>query len=571
LSISVVYELRKRRSFWAALIVTAVLIAYLPALGAGFIWDDDRYVTRNRTLHDSAGLKRIWFEIGATPQYYPLVFTTFWIERRFWGIEQATGYHVTNVLLHAANAVLLWIVLSRLNVPLPWLPALLFGIHPVEVESVAWVTERKNVLSGFFYLAAFLSYLTFCGIGKPVRNPSNSWKYYLLSLIFFVAALFSKTVTCTLPVAIALVLWWKSQSFRWRALLPLVPMILLAIPAGILTSLVERQHVGAQGPEWDLSVMERLLIAGRAVWFYLVSIIAPVNLTFIYPRWSIDSSQAWQYLFPIAAILGIALLWMGRNRFGKAPIVASLFFVGTLAPALGFVNVYPMQFSFVADHFEYLASIGPIAFLAIAASWLARRMHYAIRVALLTGTTLVLMVLTWQQQPKYKNNEALWKDTIQRNPQAWIAHNNLSEPLFARHDYLGAAEQASMAIDLRPGYAPAYNNLGLALEELHRIDEAVTEFRKAIELEPTLPQPRLNLAEQLIAQNDLEGAEHQYAKAVAAAPDFADAHYNYAVLLAMRGRTTDALRESRIACQLNPDDAQSQLLLRKLSATTESR
>src|SRR5262249_4208690 len=157
----------------------------------------------------------------------------------------------------------------------------------------------------------------FCGIGKPARNPSNSWKYYLLSLIFFVAALFSKTVTCTLPVAIALVLWWKRQSFRWRSLWPPLPMVLLAIPAGMLTALVERQHVGAKGPEWDLSFIERLLIAGRAVWFYLVSIIAPVNLTFIYPRWSIDTSQSWQYLFPVAAILGIALLWMGRNRFGK--------------------------------------------------------------------------------------------------------------------------------------------------------------------------------------------------------------------------------------------------------------
>jgi tetratricopeptide (TPR) repeat protein len=556
---------------WAAIIFGVVLIAYLPALRAGFIWDDDRYVTKNSTLHDSAGLKRIWFEIDATPQYYPLVFTTFWIERRIWGIEQASGYHATNVLLHAANAVLLWIALSRLNLPSPWLPALLFGIHPVEVESVAWITERKNVLSGFFYLAAFLSYLKFSGIDKAGKDPSNNWKYYLLSLIFFVSALLSKTVTCTLPAAIALVLWWKTRSFRWRGLLLLVPMILLAIPAGVLTALVERHHVGAQGAEWDLSFMERLLIAGRAVWFYLVSVIAPVNLTFIYPRWSINSSQVWQYLFPLSAIIGIALLWMGRNRFGKGPIVASLFYVGTLAPALGFVNVYPMQFSFVADHFQYLASIGPIAFIAIVASGLAERMYYPIRVALVAGTCAVLMILTWQQQPKYKDNETLWMDTIQRNPKAWIAHNNLSEPLLAKRDFAGAAEHASSALNLRPDYAPAHNNLGLALQGLNRSDEAVKEFRKAIELEPTLPQPRLNLADHLITQNDLDGAEHQYAEAIAAAPDFADAHYNYAVLLAMRGRTSDALRESRIACELNPDDSQSQLLLRKLSEVKEPR
>jgi tetratricopeptide (TPR) repeat protein len=230
-----------------------------------------------------------------------------------------------------------------------------------------------------------------------------------------------------------------------------------------------------------------------------------------------------------------------------------------------------MQFSFVADHFQYLASIAPIAFIAIVAARLTQRMHYSIRVTLLAGVVLILVILTWQQGLKYKNNETLWIDTIHRNSKAWIAHNNLSEPLLARRDFLDAARHASMALDLRPEYAPAHNNLGLALQGLNRTDEAAKEFRKAIELEPTLPQPRLNLAEQLIAQNDLDGAEHQYATAVAAAPDFADAHYNYAVLLAMRGRMDDALRESRIACELNPDDSQSQLLLRKLSATPESR
>ena len=198
----------------AAIIVAAVLVVYIPVWQAGFIWDDDQYVTKNVTLRDGAGLKRIWLDIGATPQYYPLVFTTFWIERQMWGVTNPAGYHITNVLLHAANAVLVWIALSRLKVPGAWLGAMLFAICPVHVESVAWVTERKNVLSGLFYLAALLAYFRFSGIDSRNDVPPSRWRFYFLSLIFFAAALLSKTVTCTLPVVLGLILWWKTQPLR---------------------------------------------------------------------------------------------------------------------------------------------------------------------------------------------------------------------------------------------------------------------------------------------------------------------------------------------------------------------
>ena len=552
----------------AAIIIAAVLIAYLPALRAGFIWDDDRYVTKNVTLHDTAGLRRIWFDIGATPQYYPLVFTTFWFERRLWGIEDAAGYHMTNVLLHAANALLVWLVLSRLKIPGAWLAATLFAVHPVQVESVAWITERKNVLSGMFYLTALLVYFRFCGIDNG-DHAAGRWRFYLLSLILFAAALLSKTVTCTLPAVIALILWWKHKDFRWRNIVPLVPMILLGLAAGVLTATMERHHVGAQGPEWDLSILERMLIAGRAVWFYVFSIFAPVNLMFIYPRWHIDTGEWWQYLLPVVTFLVIGLLWFFRKRWGRGPLVVSLFFVGTLAPAMGFVNVYPMLFSFVADHFQYLASIGLIAPIAVVATRSCAQWSAFARAALRAIVLICLMTITWRQTLMYRDARTLWSEAIRRNPKAWIAHNNLSEPLLAQGDFFGAAQHASTALDLRPNYAPAHNNLGLALEGLGRTDEAVDQFRKAIELDPALPQARLNLAEQLIIRNDFDGAEREYAQAIAYAPDFADAHYNYAVLLAMRGRTNDALRESRTACALNPDDAQSQLLLRKLTGATQ--
>ena len=555
----------------AAIIIAAVLIAYIPALRAGFIWDDDRYMTKNVTLRDSAGLKRIWFDVGATPQYYPLVFTTFWIERRLWGTSQAAGYHLTNILLHAANSVLVLVALRKLKVPGAWLAAMLFAVHPVNVESVAWITERKNVLSGLFYLAALVAYFRFSGIEEPRDYESGRWKFYWLALLLFAFALLSKTVTCTLPAAIALILCWKRRDFHWRALVPLIPMVVLALPAAMLTAALEQHLVGAQGAEWSFSIVDRVLIAGRAVWFYLSSIVVPVNLMFIYPRWHIDPAQWWQYLFPVAVVIGICILWTLRKRLGKGPLVAILFFVGTLAPALGFFNVYPMRFSFVADHFQYLATIGPLALIAALATRACSRWPVSARTTAAAIVLLGLISLTWGAERKYKDNETLWNDTIARNPEAWIAHNDLSEPLLARGDVVGAAQHALTALRLRPNYAPAHNNLGLALAGLGRIEEAVREFRKAIELDPNLPQARLNLAEQLISQHDLDGAEQEYLLAIKSAPDFADAHYNYAVLLAMRNRRTEAIRECQTACVLNPDDSQSQLLLRTLVGATQTR
>src|ERR1043166_3143918 len=528
----------------AAIVIAAVLIAYIPAMRGGYIWDDDRYVTKNVTLRDNAGLRRIWFDVGATPQYYPLVFTSFWIERRIWDAHPA-GYHLTNLLLHAANAVLLLVALRRLKIPGAWIAAMLFAVHPVHVESVAWITERKNVLSGMFYLGALLAYLRFSGIEKPDDHGPDRWRFYILSLILFTAALLSKTVTCTLPAVIALILWWKRQPFRWRTFLPLIPMVIIAVPASMLTAALEQHQVGAQGVEWDFSILERTLSAGRAVWFYVFPLIAPANLTFIYPRWHIDVSQWWQYLFPVGVIVALAFLWAYRSRLGKGPLVACLFFVGTLLPALGFVNVYPMLFSFVADHFQYLASIGLIALIAAASTRACARWTTAARGGLFAAVLIGLMTITWGQELKYKDNEALWNDTIRRNPEAWIAHNNLSEPLLARHDFVGAAQNASIALRLRPNYAPGHNNLGLALEGLGQTDKAVREFRQAIELDPGLPQARLNLAEQLISQNDLDGAEREYLQAIKSAPDFADAHYNYAVLLAMRRRPIEAIRDRK--------------------------
>jgi hypothetical protein len=273
----------------ALALLVLVLLAYTPALDAGFVWDDDDYVTANVTLRSVTGLARIWVEPGAVPQYYPMAFTSLWLDYRLWGMRPF-GYHLVNVLLHGLNAVLLWRLLVMLAVPGAWLAAAVFAVHPVHVESVAWVTERKNVLSGAFYLGAFLAYLRFAPPGGRGAGPV-AWRAYAAALALFVLAMLSKTVTCTLPAALLIVLWWKRPRLAARDVLPLLPFFALGLGLSLVTIWMEKHHVGAQGADWALSAVDRCLIAARALWFYLGKLVWPAPLVFNYPRWRSSSSR----------------------------------------------------------------------------------------------------------------------------------------------------------------------------------------------------------------------------------------------------------------------------------------
>jgi Flp pilus assembly protein TadD len=527
--------------------------AYVPALRAGFIWDDDDYVTANRMLRSAAGLWRIWSEPGAVPQYYPLTFTTFWLESHAWGFN-AAGYHAVNVALHALSAVLLWRVLSFLRVPGAWLAAAIFAVHPVEVESVAWITERKNTLSGTCYLGALLSYLHFaCGRGR------RRGRFYALALVLFAAALLSKTVAASLPAVLAVILWWKRDRLDAAALAPLVPMFALGLAAGSVTAWLEKTYVGAVGADWNLSLIERGLIAGRALWFYAASIIWPHPLVFFYPRWRIDAGIWWQYAYPVAAALVVACLYGWRKRIGKGPLAAVLCFVLILVPALGFVDVFPMRYSFVADHFQYLGSIACIALVA-ALVW---RIPVVPRTVISVVALALLSVLTWFRAGEFRDQETLWRATIEKNPAAWMAHNNLGLQLFAR----GRAEEAMAhyraALAVKPDDAFAANNLGRALAAAGNLDEAVAEFHRALASEPQNAEARTNLGNALAAQGHLSEAAAEYRIALEVRPRYADAHNNLANVLAMLGRTDEAIAHYRAALAIDPEyrDARDNLAL----------
>jgi hypothetical protein len=272
------FSTRPRICLFGLLLAVVTLVAYRPAWNGGFIWDDDAYVANNELLTAPDGLRRIWFSFDSPSQYFPLVYSTFRIERAVWGLNP-TGYHWVNLLLHVANALLVWRLLTRLNVPGGWLAGAIFALHPVQVESVAWITERKNVLMGFFFLLTLLAWIAFID-----QRPKRRSFFYGLALILYALALSAKTTACTLPAALLLILWLEKKPINWARILQIAPFVLLGLGMGLLTVWWERYHQGTSRALFPfLGPVDRILVASRAVWFYLGKLIWPSKLSFIYP------------------------------------------------------------------------------------------------------------------------------------------------------------------------------------------------------------------------------------------------------------------------------------------------
>ena len=531
--------------FIAALLVAVVLI-YEPAWQGGLIWDDDHHVTAPG-IRSWRGLYRIWFDLKATQQYYPLLHSAFWIEHKLWG-DATLGYHLANILQHAAAAVLVALILRRLKIPGAYLAAAVFALHPVNVESVAWITEQKNTLSAVFYLSAMLVYLHF--------DQSRKAPLYFGALGLFVLGLCSKTVTATLPGALLVIFWWQRGRLSWRRdVLPLVPFFVLGAAAGVFTAWVERTLIGAEGAAFSLTLVERGLIAGRVVWFYLGKLLWSGELLFIYPRWHVSQTAWWQYLFPLATLLLLAALWAMRRRW-RGPLAGLLYFVGTLFPVLGFFNVFPFIYSFVADHFQYLASLGIIAMASAGTALLLTRWGLWGRPAGYAACSVLLAILaslTWQQSRMYTDIETLYRTTIARNPDCSMAHNNLGNLLGVGGHIEEAIAQFREALRVDPRHANAHFNLGNALAQQGHCNEAIAEYNKGLEIEPNCPSGYNNLGVTLADLGRFDGAIAHYQKALELQPDYPEAHHNFGLALANLGRLDEAAAHYRTALEIKPD------------------
>jgi tetratricopeptide (TPR) repeat protein len=531
-------------------LLLVTLAAYFPAWHGAPLWDDDAHLTRV-DLQSVAGLWRIWFDVGATQQYYPVAHSAFWLMHALWG-DATLGYHLVNIVLHATSAWMLVVILRRLNIPGAILAGIIFALHPVHVESVAWMTELKNTLSGAFYLLAALFYLRF--------DAERKRFHYSAALVVFALALLTKSVTATLPAALLVVFWWqRGRLRRHEDVRPLLPFFGLAIVAGLFTAFVERTQVGAEGAAFQIPFLARCVIAGRAVWFYLAKLIWPVNLIFVYPRWTPDTAPA-LLVWPAAALLLGIVVWQVRRRT-RAPLAAMLFFVGTLFPALGFVNVYPFKYSFVADHFQYLASIGVITLAAAGLTVLARR--WASEPNALAGLALILGlplgVMTFHQSAQYADAETLYRATLAKNPDAWLAHINLGYVYLRQQRFELAVAETREAIRLNPDLPQAQNNLGSAYLGLNQADQAVAAFRQARQLKPDDAEVRHNLAlalqrsaDAMQDRADIPGAIAAYQESLQLDPANPEAHHNLGSAFARLSRWPEAIAEFEATLRLNP-------------------
>ena len=467
------------------LLILGMLVAasYLPALWGEFIWDDLLTLTKLKAVSSWDGIWRLWFDPAAAylqrdaveGHYWPLLYTTFWLEHKLWGFHPL-GYHIVNLLLHFANTALLWRLLLRLGVPGAWFAAAVFAAHPLHTESVAWIISRKDLLSALFYLSAFFMWVRF------VESPRI--RLYVAALFLFAAALLCKSIAITLPAALLIWQWWKEGRVTAGHSLRVAPFFLVGLVVGGFDIWFYKAHTALS---FDYSIYERALIASRALWFYAGKLLWPTDLAVIYPRWEIDVADptGWGYFAAAAAVA--ATLWVMRRRIGRGPLACALFFAVTLSPTLGLVDYSYMGHSFVADRFQYLAGIGVIILFAAAATRIADRLAppaYKMARGVALAVLILLCVVAWNQTGVYRNDLSLFNHVISHNPRSWAAHQNVGMTLLRLGRFEEAEKSLRNSLEIFPLNVTAFRNLGEALKGQQRYEESLKWYGTAIRLEP---------------------------------------------------------------------------------------
>lgn len=532
-------EIHVKPWVWGLLLVILALLAYLPATRCGFIWDDDDHVTTNPVIVGPLGLKEIWTTTYA--RICPLVQTTWWMEHQLWGLNPQP-YHLVNILMHAAASLVLWRVLLQMRVPGAWLGAAIWMLHPVQVESAAWITEMKNTQCAFFYLLSILFYGKARSRHTPAPTPigqqvPTSW-HYILTLLFGAMAIASKSSAMVLPLVLVLCGWWMDGQWRWRrTLLQMGPLFLLSALSGLMSIWSRNVEGSGEDQQWALGWLMRVPVAGKALWFYLGKLIWPHPLVMIYPRWELNPGDALIWLPTIAATLLTVLLWRNRNgRRGRALFFTWTYFVLTLLPVLGLLTHGFLKFSYVADHFQYLACMGPLALAGAGISLILDKMKKHspwLAPALCSLLLLSLGTMTWRQCTIYKNENTLWTDVLKNNPNCWVGHNNLGVyKMTVEKNFDEATSHYLKAIEIKPDCDRAYVNYGILLRETGKTNEAIAHFQKALDINPR----------------------------------FAEAHLHFGICYEKAGRVDEARAEFQKVLEIKPDNAFARLKLEALKS-----
>ena len=542
-----------RRDAFAVLVLGALIaVIYFPATQAGFVWDDS--IMRGLVAVSTwGGIWELWFDpVGAYLEggtrkeghYWPLLYTTFWIEHKLWGFSPA-GYHIVNILIHFVNTVLLWRVLSRLAVPGAWFAAAVFAAHPLHVESVAWIMARKDMLATLFCLASLLLWLRF------TESPNR--RRYAGALLLFAAAMLSKSVAVVFPVTLLILQWWREGRITRVGLLRTAPFFLVGLGIAVGDLLF---YQGVQPVSLGYSMAERVLIAAHALWFYAGKLLWPTDLAVIYPHWDVNIADPVGWVYVVAAASVAVALWFLRRRIGRGPLACALFFAVMLSPTLGFIDYGYMRYSFVADRYQYLAGIGVIVFFTATAAWGTGKLP-DLPGKVVRGAALALLVLlgaaTWNQASVYKDEVTLFRHIISLNPDARTAHLNLAYALiYSKGGSEEALAAARIAVKKRPLYYNSHNVLGLALSKLGRYDEAEEHLHRAIELNSRYAPAFLNLGESFRVRGRYEEALEAYLAAVRIDPDYPLPYVGMGYVLFVLKRYKEGVSSMKRALLLNP-------------------
>jgi tetratricopeptide (TPR) repeat protein len=533
-------------------IAAAALWMFAPVLHGDWLWDDDVDVAQNPVIQSANGLWSIWFRPGTLIDYYPLKASVQWVQWHLWG-DDTFGYHVTNLVLHIASSLLVWRLFHKLGLRLAWLGGLLFAIHPVQVESVAWITELKNTLSMPLFLLSMIFYVDY--------DTRGSRGEYVLALGFFLLAMLSKTTMVMFPVVLLLYAWWKRDRIGWNDLKASAPFFLVSLVLGWVTLRVgvwydQLLQTPYAAPE--LGFLPRLALAGSSLAFYVWKAVWPVGLLPLYPPWKIDPPSLWDLLpWPILAGL---LFWFWKNRagWGRHALLGLGFFVIMLAPFVSVRVAGYMDFTWVMDHFLYIPIVGLIGLAVAGAARVEARLSATERAAGLALVAVVVVVLGFGSRDyagEFVDNETLWTYALAQNPQSAVAHNNLGTAYNAEQRPQDALAQFQLAVQLEPDFAEANYNLGSALAKAGRFGEAIPHLQEALKTHPRDLQALNDLGYAFVHQGRVAEAIDLYQQALASSPDVAALQINLGNALVQAGRVSEALGHYQQALGLDPNSA----------------